>query len=96
MYGRLLNEYEDEGVTLRPEDQPDHQSDTVVLGIHGAAGRRLTNVLLGQDEALQLAAMLLSAAGDVSPPEWDDNKQTAIGKLIADFYSSMRQFTGTQ
>lgn len=82
VYGRVLNEYEDKGLTLQPEDQPDHQDDVVVLGIHGAAGRRLTNVLLGQDEAIQLARMLLGAAETVSPPEWDAQKQIAIGRLV--------------
>jgi len=44
------------------DDRPDQGTDAVVLGVHGSAGRRLTNVLLEPSEALRLAKLLKKAA----------------------------------
>lgn len=50
---------------LAIEDHPAEGSDTVVLGIHGGAGRRLVNVLLEPDVARQLAKLLTKTAKKV-------------------------------
>jgi hypothetical protein len=47
-------------------EPPTKGSEFVVLGISGAVGRRLTNVLLERDDALRLAKLLKQAAKKVA------------------------------